>query len=884
MKRYIFFIFLLLIPLLAWAISVIIDSPGNWNDGTIWTLGVPANDISQDVVINNNVGTITVQNGDSYFIGSLDMKNDNQLIIESGAILVLGSSSNIKHLNAQNASTLEVSGTLIIWGDLNLSNDLSVNITGNMIVHGDYNGGNDAILTINGTLDIDGDANAGGNSELHGTGTINLSGTCNGPDSFCLSGPLDTEPPVISDCPNDITVSLSGADCDEVVGWTEPTASDNNSVQSFTRTHAPGTTFPLGITVVTYTATDSGGNVAICTFNVTVNDNTAPVISSCPADIVVSLSGVDCDEVVNWAVPTAVDNCSLLSFNSTHNPGETFPAGTTVVSYIATDPAGNVATCTFNVTVNDNIVPVISSCPADIMVSLSGATCDEVVNWVVPTATDNCTVDSFTSTHNPGDAFPGGLTVVTYTATDLDGNVATCTFNVTVNDNIAPVITGCPADILISTSSTNCDEAVNWAMPTATDNCNVASFTSTHNSGDTFPSGITMVTYTATDLDGNVATCTFNVTVNDNIAPVISGCPTDILVSTRATTCDEVVNWVVPTAMDNCTLDTFSSTHNSGDTFPAGTTVVSYTATDLAGNVATCNFNVIVNDNIGPVISGCPADIVVNLDGATCDQVVNWVLPTATDNCAVASFNSTHNPGDTFPVGTTVVSYIATDAAGNVAPTCTFNVIVNETTLPQFDFCPTSVNISVFDVDEQSAVVTWQEPVASDNCGISTIIGNFNSGDKFPPGLTRVIYTATDASGNTANCEFDVDVIGNKAPTGSPVAIEAFTGEPIEICLDVRDEDGDELIIDNIDYSSLNGAIEQSNSVDKLCFVYTSFDDFEGEEVLVATVCDNGTPTACVKVEVRIKVAFDLRLNTYKAFTPDGDNINDVWVIIPTVR
>ena len=36
---------------------------------------------------------------------------------------------------------------------------------------------------------------------------------------------------------------------------------------------------------------------------------------------------------------------------------------------------------------------------------------------------------------------------------------------------------------------------------------------------------------------------------------------------------------------------------------------------------------------------------------------------------------------------------------------------------------------------------------------------------------------------------------------------------------------------------------------------------------------------ACVKVEVRIKVAFDLRLNTYKAFTPDGDNINDVWVI-----
>jgi gliding motility-associated-like protein len=351
------------------------------------------------------------------------------------------------------------------------------------------------------------------------------------------------------------------------------------------------------------------------------------------------------------------------------------------------------------------------------------------------------------------------------------------------------------------------------------------------------------------------------------------------VVNVTGATCDEAVNWVPPTATDNCSVASFTSSHNSGDTFPAGTTMVTYTAIDPAGIVSTCTFNVTVNDNTAPVISNCPVDIVVNLSGGACDEVINWVVPTATDNCGVASFNSTYNPGDTFPLGTTVVSYIATDLAGNVALPCTFKVIVNKISPPQFDLCPTTVNIGVFDVTDQSAIVTWQEPEASDICGVPTITSTFNSGDKFPPGLTKVVYTATDASGNTAVCEFDVDVVGNKAPTGTAMVIEAFTGELKEICLDVRDPDGDVLIVTEINYNMLNGIIDRSGDAGDLCFIYTSFDAYEGEEFIVATVCDSGTPTACIKVEVRIKVSFDLRLYLYKAFTPDGDNINDLWVI-----
>ena len=210
---------------------------------------------------------------------------------------------------------------------------------------------------------------------------------------------------------------------------------------------------------------------------------------------------------------------------------------------------------------------------------------------------------------------------------------------------------------------------------------------------------------------------------------------------------------------------------------------------------------------------------------------------------------------------------------------CSFAVTVNDTTPPQFDFCPTTVSIAEFDVVNQVAVVTWQEPIASDNCTLLSVSSNFSSGDSFPLGITKVIYTATDGAGNIATCEFQFDVIGNQAPIGSPSRIEAYSGEPTEICLVVSDPDNDNLRITEVNYSILNGVIELLDKNGRLCLIYTSFNDFEGEELFYVTVCDDGVPNACTKVEVGIKVSFDLRLDIYKAFSPNNDNINDVWVI-----
>ncbi len=171
------------------------------------------------------------------------------------------------------------------------------------------------------------------------------------------------------------------------------------------------------------------------------------------------------------------------------------------------------------------------------------------------------------------------------------------------------------------------------------------------------------------------ATCSFNVTVVDTENPVITACPGNITVNNNIGTCGAAVNWAAPTALDNCGIATFTSTHAPGSVFPVGTTAVTYTATDNAGLTATCSFNVTVADTENPVFTNCPSYITVPVNTANCDAIVNWTPPTLMDNCGIASQTSSNSPGDVFPIGTTTVVYSGDDPAGN-STACSFDITV----------------------------------------------------------------------------------------------------------------------------------------------------------------------------------------------------------------
>ena len=182
------------------------------------------------------------------------------------------------------------------------------------------------------------------------------------------------------------------------------------------------------------------------------------------------------------------------------------------------------------------------------------------------------------------------------------------------------------------------------------DNCSTTNIFSPA-SGSTFAVGVTTVTHTATDPSGNSTSCSFTVTVIDNQNPIISGCPSNILVNTSGS-CTQIATWTAPTATDNCSVVSFTSNHNSGAAFPIGTTVVTYTATDAAGLTSTCSFNVTVVDNENPTVS-CPANITVNSTAGNCGAVVTY-SGTASDNCSATNIFSPAS-GSTFSVGVTTV-------------------------------------------------------------------------------------------------------------------------------------------------------------------------------------------------------------------------------------
>jgi hypothetical protein len=313
----------------------------------------------------------------------------------------------------------------------------------------------------------------------------------------------------------------------------------------------------------------------------------------------------------------------------------------------------------------DAVAPTFSNCPANIALTTSGACA--TASWTAPSATDNCGTPTVTQLlgGTNGSCFNVGTTMVKYMATDAKGNVSTCIFNVTVTqivvdpcatDVTAPVLVGCPANIVKTPTAAGTCWTISWTAPTATDNCSTATVTQTAGpaNGSCVAPGVYTVTYKATDAKGNVSTpCSFTVTVNaynpcatDVTAPVLVGCPANIVKTPTAAGSCWTINWTAPTATDNCSTATVTQTAGpaNGSCVAPGTYTVTYTATDAKGNVSTpCSFTVTVNSylNCAVVTGNTIAKSCVNnlpvLSGATALTGYEYVWLSSTVSCPTQS-------------------------------------------------------------------------------------------------------------------------------------------------------------------------------------------------------------------------------------------------------
>jgi hypothetical protein len=532
---------------------------------------------------------------------------------------------------------------------------------------------------------------------------------------------------LVDSVPNGSTLASftqqSGPDCTPVgnsdctiAGLTNGERAEFTAIYN-TGSSAPGTYFTSASVSSSIPDPDNSNNTSTAQFTIVAGSGGANCEITCPTDITAAANTTENGQRgahVSYPDPVSTGDCGSVS--STPASGSFFPVGTTTVN--ATSETGG-GSCSFTVTVVDNGGPTIT-CPPNKTVS-ADANCQATVDPGQPTTTgDNVTVTSSRSDEKSlNDPYPSGTTTITWTATNSSGS-ASCQQTITVNDMTPPTIS-CPAPTSASADA-NCQAAVPNFTTSATvsDNCSAPdSITVTQDPapGTMVGLGQNTVTLTATDGAGNSSTCTTTFTVNDTMPPTVS-CPAPTSASADAN-CQAPIPDVASgaAASDNCGPVTVTQSPAAGTQVGLGSHTITVTATDGAGNSSTCTTTFTVNDTTPPTIT-CPANITTNNVPGTCSALVNPGVATATDNCGTTTVSGTRSDGQPliapYPVGTTSITWTATDNSGN-SSSCTQTIVVNDTEAPTITGASATPSVLPPPPNHRMVDVTVNYGV-SDNC------------------------------------------------------------------------------------------------------------------------------------------------------------------------
>ena len=231
--------------------------------------------------------------------------------------------------------------------------------------------------------------------------------------------------------------------------------------------------------------------------------------------------------------------------------------------------------------------------------------------------------------------------------------------------------------------------------------------------------------------------------------------------------------------VDNGSFDTqgpvtLSIDQSSFDCSNVGTPVsVTLTVADTAMQTATCTATVTVEDTITPSIT-CPANVTRYANG-NCEflNLATDLNAVFTDNCSGATLENDYNFDvnlifEVFPLGVTNVAWTVTDVGGN-SNTCSMTITVVDTLAPVISCVADTVLNTGAGVCDYLVQGTEFDATFTDNCSGGSITNNFNNtatlaGEVLPTGVTSVVWTATDASGNTSTCTTAITVADTTTP------------------------------------------------------------------------------------------------------------------------
>ncbi|MDR2448356.1 MAG: HYR domain-containing protein [Prevotellaceae bacterium] len=584
-----------------------------------------------------------------------------------------------------------------------------------------------------------------------------------------------------------------------------------------------GLDLPAGLYSVTYTATnkfastDASAATATCMFTLAVRDTIKPAFtcpsgqSRNPEGLYYTVGGTEFD------LESVSDNCGVASI--THDfgtgggaslAGVQIPAGSApTITWKVVDVHGNADSCEFTLTIGDKVKPNITLNETPTVYLDNTGNGVLLKDLVIIHMSDNATDSSAIATT----LTPSGFTCAdigsvpgTFTATDAAKNDTIKAITITVRDTIAPTFTLRNPTVYLDAAG-NGNLTMDSVIVALADNCTPrtsldTSLIRTSFTCDDIALSPVTVTFTAKDKHGNERSGNVAVTVTDTVKPQITCVSGLVTKSTRDTDCNYQVNAgeFDPTVVDRC--GGYTLVHNYGgggailaDTLlPAGTHAITWTVTNLSGNIATCDVTVKVTDTVPPVFTVCPSSVTEIILNSSCTATATIETPAYSDNCMLDSLTwsirhagalrdssngvSAINiiPADyQFSAGTNVVTYIVTDTSGNRS-VCSFTVPVKDVV------APVCASVAAYTLKLQGPGTTTLDPKlidngSSDNCTAPadlsfSLFGNpdFTCADI---GAPRTVYLyVTDVSGykNTCSSPTTITVIDTIAPEAKCVA------------------------------------------------------------------------------------------------------------------
>ncbi len=548
--------------------------------------------------------------------------------------------------------------------------------------------------------------------------------------------------------------------------------------------------FPIGTTPVTYNAYDKSGNKSTFVYTVIVKDTIAPKIVGLQNNVLQISSTNTCTAAASFTLPVAVDNCSQgLTLTSDIKNGDPVTAGKHIVTFTATDVAGNKTTKTLLLVVIDLAPPVFQNPPVDVTLDPDAGQCGKTINVLVPNAIDNCSgtnvsvqVNQSLSNFPTNNFFEAGKTYnIVFEANDTSASspAAFYTWKVTIKpDNVPPTII-CPGSTILAANSNSCGANVN-TLPTPitlSDNCtskpNIILGTSNFTYGYK-QIGSYSVTYTATDEVGNSATCSFTIDIKDITPPTFINMTPKVEVNAEANKCGAKVNWVEPTASDNCMPDSVKLTKtpnlNSGDFVPVGVTKIVYKLVDKAKNVTYDTLTINILDKEAPTATKPCGDLITLVaDVDKCGATLNtngFFIDNCKGNVKVTINNPV--PNNFYATGTpSIVNFTVSDDAGNLL-SCSYAIKVIDKQKPTHTNCPKDITLNLTAGKCDTIFNAFPKPDFVDKCD-ATLDIDFKvypapASNGAISETSTIYYYAKDDGGNSDTCTYKIIINGNNIP------------------------------------------------------------------------------------------------------------------------